>query len=245
MGTACALLLSAWVSGAGSISAFTRPTMGPPATEEHGEVFDQGQTDNGSQAGPRQDGAESSHIVTEVVVWTLRLLLVLLVATIAYLLVRAFLRRLRRDVVQPKEEVRAGVLPDVLVDGLRSSEAELDRGTSSEAVINAWLALERTAVAVGVDDDRSRTPAELVGAVLADYDVDRNTIESLAALYREARFSVHPIGEHHRAAARAALQRIREDLAVPLQFAAAGADVGAGAGVGVADTPEPSTGQDR
>lgn len=216
VGTAFVLLLAVWVSGAGTITAFRTPEFSPPATKEYGETLDQGQTDNASARGPRAQSVDGDHIVTTIVVWTLRVLLVLIIATILFFVVRALARRLRRDPVSPKDAVEAGVLPDVLVSGLRDSEAALDRGTTTEAVINAWLALERTALALGIDDDASRTPTELVTEVLTGYDVDVASIERLADLYREARFSLHPIGEEQREAARQALRQVREDLDRPL-----------------------------
>lgn len=217
LGTAVMLLLAAWVSGAGPISALTTPQLSPPRDDEFGEVVGPEQTDNSTRGGVRGTAAQDNHIVTTIVVWTMRLLLVLIVATIVFFVVRAILRRLGHDPVTAKDAVQTGVLPDVLIAGLRDSEAELDTGTSTEAVINAWLTLERTASLVGIDDDRARTPTELVTAVLKEYDVDSEAIERLARLYREVRFSQHDIGEEHRDAARAALQQVREDLARPLQ----------------------------
>lgn len=216
-GSAAALLLAAWVSGAGPIAAFTTPGLSAPTDEEFGETVDPDTGDNRTAGGDRVRDLEDNELVANVVAWTLRIVLVLIVAVVALLLVRAILQRLRRDPVTPKDAVAAPVLPDVLVAGVRASEAELDRGTSSEAVINAWLALERTALEVGIGDDLSRTPTELVGAVLADHDVDRLAIERLAELYREARFSVHPVGEAQREAAREALRSVREDLTRPLR----------------------------
>lgn len=216
-GTGVVLLLTSWVSGAGSITAFAPNIGSPPATKNFGETVDQGQTDNASRRGPDPEGVPENHLVTHIVVWTMRVLLLLIVLTVLYVVVHALVRRLRRDPVTPKEAVRAGVLPDVLSAGLRDMEGELDRGTSSEAVINAWLALERTAQTIGIDDDVSRTPAELVAEVLGGFNVDRGAIERLAALYREARFSEHPIGEEQREAARQALRRVREDLPAALQ----------------------------
>ena len=43
-------------------------------------------------------------------------------------------------------------------------------------------------------------------------DLDPRAIGSLAALYREARFSEHELGEAARDDARSALQRLRDDL---------------------------------
>ena len=214
-GTVTALLLAAWVSGAASVSAFTVPGQSPPATEEFGELVDPDIGDN-RMPGGRRAPVEGNETVAAVVAWTLRALLVVVVVAALVLVARALVRRLRRDPVTVKDEVRAGLLPDVLVAGVRESEAQLDHGTSSEAVINAWLTLDRSARAVGIDDDAARTPAELVTAVLDEHAVDPAAIERLAALYREARFSEHPIGEEHRAAARQALRTVREDLLRPL-----------------------------
>lgn len=212
VGTALVLLLAAWVSGAGTITAFA-PNVGQPSpTKTVGELIEQDQTDNASQGGPTSTPADGNHFVTTTVVWTLRVLLVLIVLTVLFVVVRAIVRRLRRDPVIPKDAVRAGLLPDVLASGLRDIEGELDRGTSSEAVINAWLALERTATSIGIDDDVARTPAEFVAEVLGGFHVGPEAIERLAALYREARFSEHPIGEEQREAARQALRRVRADL---------------------------------
>ncbi|KGN35024.1 hypothetical protein N802_01375 [Knoellia sinensis KCTC 19936] len=215
-GCALTLLLAAWVSGSGPISAFTTPTLSEPTEDEFGELVEGDTGDNRMGGVDAGRTAEASDAVVAFVAWTLRVLLVVIVVVVAALLMAAILRRLRRDPVTPKEEVEAPVLPDVLLAGLRESEAQLDRGTSEEAVINAWLTLERTALEVGIPDDASRTPSELVAAVLGEYDVDRPSIDRLASLYREARFSVHPIGEGHREAARESLKRVRQELTRPL-----------------------------
>ncbi|WP_404381762.1 DUF4129 domain-containing protein [Knoellia locipacati] len=216
-GAATTLLLAAWVSGAGPIAAFTTPGLSPPTDEEFGELVEPGTGDRRTTGNERVRRVEDNELIANVVAWTLRVVLVAIVVVIVALVVRAVLRQLRRDPVTPKDEVAAPVLPDVLLAGVRESEAHLDRGTSSEAVINAWLTLERTAGEVGIDDDLSRTPTELVAAVLADYDVDRPAIQRLANLYREARFSAHEIGEGQREAAREALRSVREDLMRPLR----------------------------
>lgn len=214
-GSGLTLLLAAWVSGAGSITAFTTSQLSPRNPKKFGEDVIEVQ-EKQKPRGPLPDQVEPSEIVTTIVVWTLRLLLVLIIAAILFFVVRTLIRLLRRDRVTTKDAVEAGLLPDVLVAGVRDSEAQLDHGTSSEAVINAWLTLERTVQTLGVEDDRSRTPAELVTVVLSDHDVDRDALERLADLYREARFSVHPIGEEQREAARQSLRQVRADLTRPL-----------------------------
>jgi hypothetical protein len=49
--------------------------------------------------------------------------------------------------------------------------------------------------------------------VLHALDLDPRAIERLARLYREARFSRHPLGEDARAQAAAALEALHADLA--------------------------------
>ena len=53
--------------------------------------------------------------------------------------------------------------------------------------------------------------------MLGQLDVDRGSIRALAALYREARFSQHPMDEQDRGAAIAALERLHADLPVPVE----------------------------
>ncbi len=60
----------------------------------------------------------------------------------------------------------------------------------------------------------SETSAELTVRVLHHLDVDPRPVARLAALYREARFSEHELGEDARADARTALEQLRRDLDV-------------------------------
>ena len=68
-----------------------------------------------------------------------------------------------------------------------------------------WLRLEEVVAEAGVPPRRSETSAEFVVRVLHSLDLDPRAIGALAALYREARFSEHELGEDARTAARAAL----------------------------------------
>jgi hypothetical protein len=74
------------------------------------------------------------------------------------------------------------------------------------------LRLEEAVAAAGVRPGVAETSTELVSRVLHSLDVDPRAVATLAALYREARFSEHPMGEDARAAARASLTRLHEDL---------------------------------
>lgn len=83
---------------------------------------------------------------------------------------------------------------------------------AQDAVIAAWLVLERSLAEAGVPRHPSRTTLEFVVEVLAVFDLDRSALDRLAGLYRRALFDPAPLGEDDRTAAVAALDRLRADL---------------------------------
>jgi hypothetical protein len=113
---------------------------------------------------------------------------------------------------EERTEVTAEVTPDVMLAAARQGEELLASGTPPNAVVAAWVALEDAVRSAGIGDDRSRTSAELVTSVLRRFDVDADALDRLGALYREARFSRHEIGEDLRSQARAALQQVQADI---------------------------------
>ncbi|MDZ5622980.1 DUF4129 domain-containing protein [Nocardioides sp. HM23] len=107
----------------------------------------------------------------------------------------------------PDEEVGAE-LPEALDEGART----IGQGSPRNAIVAAWVRLERA-----VESDRfphrpEETPSELVERALAAYRLDHDAIRRLAALYREARFSAHPITEEHRVEAADCLRRLLATL---------------------------------
>ena len=83
---------------------------------------------------------------------------------------------------------------------------------AQDAVIAAWLVLERSLAEAGVPRHPSRTTLEFVVEVLAVFDLDRSALDRLAGLYRRALFDPAPPGEDDRTAAVAALDRLSADL---------------------------------
>ena len=69
-----------------------------------------------------------------------------------------------------------------------------------------------------------RRPTGMIRAILllllASYSLDAQAVDRLAALYREARFSDHAMGETDREAAVAALDAIHESLRANADMAA-------------------------
>ncbi len=90
--------------------------------------------------------------------------------------------------------------------------AALAEGDPRNAVVACWVALEDAADGAGLARDAAETSAEFTQRVLAGWQIDRGTVTQLAELYREARFSAHPVSELMRAEAVQALKTIHDHL---------------------------------
>ena len=86
----------------------------------------------------------------------------------------------------------------------------LSAGTPAEGIIAAWTHLEATLHQAGVPLPPSRTSTEVSLDVLRRFSVDQTTLTTLAALYREARWSRHLLGEADRSRA-ARAYRVLDD----------------------------------
>ena len=97
----------------------------------------------------------------------------------------------------------------------RDAEARLSalgEGTARDGIVHCWLRLEQVVADAGFPRERWETSSEFTVRVLHRLDVDPRSIATLAGLYREARFSVHPLDETARQRAAAALHRFQADL---------------------------------
>lgn len=95
-------------------------------------------------------------------------------------------------------------LPDALDEGARS----IGEGSPRNAIVATWVRLEQAVEGERFPHRPEETPSELVERALASYHLDGEAIRRLAALYREARFSTHPVTEEHRREAAECLQRL-------------------------------------
>ncbi|GAB3871139.1 hypothetical protein GCM10029964_006910 [Kibdelosporangium lantanae] len=69
------------------------------------------------------------------------------------------------------------------------SEMDLHRGgPPGDAVIAAWVQLERDAAARGTERKPHQTPSEFTADVLANHDTDPTALRQLRTLYHRARF---------------------------------------------------------
>ena len=101
---------------------------------------------------------------------------------------------------------------DVVEVDLAAARAALAEGSPRNAIVACWMQLERDAAAAGLSRVSSETSAEYVARVVASGSVNAGPIGELAALYREARFSRHDLGDEHRARALASLERVAAAL---------------------------------
>jgi uncharacterized protein DUF4129 len=90
----------------------------------------------------------------------------------------------------------------------------LGRGAPRNAIIACWMGLQSATRAAGLPADRAETPEEFTVRAMSRLDLDRSAIGSLSALYREARFSAHLMGEGQRQEARRALGTLADQLSV-------------------------------
>ena len=213
LGTAATLLLGAWVSAAGPVGVFARQDFSGRESSEPGQDFGPGPAS--APTGDGLKGAEVRHSdpwVVALVELAMKVVLGVVVVIVLVAIGRALLDRWRARAVSDDQVTEVDVVPEVLLEAALEGERQLARGTPANAVIAAWVALEDACRAAGVRDDHSRTAAELVTAVLRSHRVDRAPLDTLAALYREARFSRHPIGEDERTTARTSLVQVQGDL---------------------------------
>ncbi len=105
----------------------------------------------------------------------------------------------------------AAVGSDVELDEAAQFDA-LAHGEPRNAIVACWLQLEDDVAAAGWPRHIAETSAEYTARVLAAAGLDGAAVTTLADLYREARFSTHPLGEADRSRATAALQAVHGSL---------------------------------
>lgn len=108
-------------------------------------------------------------------------------------------------------------LRERLVEGI-ALRGDLDgTGSPRNGIVLAWALLEDIGTGVDVPRHPAETASDYVPRLLALAGAPAEPIESLAALYREARFSRHTMGPDAVAAAREALDAIAAGLRVRVE----------------------------
>jgi hypothetical protein len=130
-----------------------------------------------------------------------------------------WLARTRRRRRGRPEDVEFEVLgSEARVTEVMSEDAEEQRaqlaigGEPRNAIVECWHRFEEQAVRAGVQRRAWQTTAEFVLGALDLVDADRGAVAGLADLYREARFSDHPMTDDHRRRALEALDAIHLSL---------------------------------
>lgn len=143
---------------------------------------------------------QTSDAVALVLGWATIAVLVLGAAFCVLVMVRAW-RASRED-----RTPAASDAPDLDLEALAmavSGDASqrldaLSVGTPAQGIIAAWTHLEATLHESGLPLPPSRTSTEVSVDVLRRFSVDESTLRTLADLYREARWSRHPLTEDDR-----------------------------------------------
>lgn len=216
VGTAAVLLLGLAVSA-------SDPVWFVRGGESSGEELPPGLREGGADTTSTSTAAESNHqvgtwfsIVSTVVLGAFVLLILLA------LFHRARERRSRRrreegrtaDTGTPFDKVTSETLevPLELLEATDTLSALLAEGSPRNAIVNCWIALEVACASAGAPRQSAETSVEFTTRVVGTFSMSASGIDALAALYREARFSTHPLTEQHRSAAVDALRQVQEQL---------------------------------
>lgn len=140
----------------------------------------------------------------------------LVIAAVAFLIglvIYRIIRKVELPKAEPEDFDWERAKADRLAEAVDTGLARIDSGRATDAVIACWVALEEAAASAGVARDPSETPAEFIVRVLGIGGISERQLVRLGELYREARYSTHGSSEPARAEARAALLRLRDELA--------------------------------
>ncbi|MBA2390744.1 MAG: DUF4129 domain-containing protein [Geodermatophilaceae bacterium] len=96
--------------------------------------------------------------------------------------------------------------------GVEEALVRLEHGAARDAVVECWLLLLRVAGEAGSTARPSETAREYAERLSAEQLISPGPLARLAELYREARFSRHPVGPELRAEARRALGVLQTEL---------------------------------
>jgi hypothetical protein len=134
--------------------------------------------------------------------WVLIPVALLALGAAGWLLYRTW-RRFQRTASPPSAAPGTGAgsvgAPDAepelppLLAAAREAMIALDLASDpDDAIVQAWLAVERGAAQSGIERRPAQTATEFTVAVLRRTTADPRSIEALRALYHRARFSAHP-----------------------------------------------------
>lgn len=163
------------------------------------------------QPPPPRSGKSSSD-------WIVQGMLLLIAAAVLALLVYLLVRLLARrwfpggDTLLVEFDPLAAELDELTEAVAAGTEALEYEGDAREAVIACYSAMEQAVGAGGGVRRATDTPEEFLRRVTASKLIPESPAARLTELFREARFSRHPIAESQRDEAREALREISEHV---------------------------------
>jgi hypothetical protein len=188
-------------------------------------------TETTSQEEPTGEGAEDvrdrlakeragNHPIVRAIAFLLELVMLLAVLYVLFRLGRWAWETwdARRRPEPPPEEVEFDVLagPRLLAEEMTRDAEEQRRvlmeGSPRNAIVECWHRFEVQAAGAGLERHPWETSSEFTLRMLDLVAADSHAVAELAALYREARFSTHPLDEATRTQAVADLDAIHAGL---------------------------------
>lgn len=156
-------------------------------------------------------------------------LLAVLTVAVVVVVVRWLRRRARTAfVVAPAPDPKQD--EERLADAISAGRLALQGEDTRAAVIACYAAMEASLAANGLGRNAADSPSDLLGRASAAGLLEGPAPDALAELFREARFSHHPMGPTQLDRARAALEEISAHLARSRARAEAEADAWAAEG---------------
>lgn len=101
---------------------------------------------------------------------------------------------------------------ELLVDAMSAGRRALEGDDARAAIIACYAAMEESLAEAGIARGRADSPADLLGRATSSGLLRGAGPYTLAGLFREARFSTHPMGTEQMHAARAALDECTTQL---------------------------------
>ncbi|MFE2727600.1 DUF4129 domain-containing protein [Kitasatospora sp. NPDC059327] len=160
---------------------------------------------------PREVDSEALSDVIPMLFAVLGVILVIAVLVFVVLVLwRVRFHRRRPPVVLPAAPART---EDALAAAVVTGRRALTGADARAAVIACYAAMEDSLALSGVSRQAPDSPTELLERAIADDRVDPAPAHALTALFREARYSTHPMDQGHVGRAQAALDALAERLA--------------------------------
>ena len=210
-----ALGLVAVVTASGPVDVVTQPVRGSAPSVLLTATTPSTTTTSTPSASSALPPLDSLPSLPPVLVAVIQLAVAVLVGWLLALLARYAWRsfpRVSARAVARRPLTPLPAVPDELLDSAGARLARLQEGSPRNAIVACWVDLEEAAAAAGLPRRPYETSAEYTVRVLRTWDIAPDAMGALAELYREARYSQHPLTETHRQVAVERLTAVHDDL---------------------------------